>query len=483
MSLSDLWRVLAVALPALGALIANLPSVDLTYHLRAGDEILAAGAIPTTDTWTWTVAGSPWFDQQWLAQVILAATYKLAGWTGLAVLRAALVAVTFGLLGAAISRRNPGLGPRTVALLVIAAFAVAAVALALRPQLFGMALFALTLFLLESRRERPRAVWLIPVVAVLWANLHGSFVLLPAICGIAWIEDLHDRAPRRFELLRVGLISMAASALNPAGFGVWAYAMSLSSNPALSARVTEWQPPTLREPQGIVFCASVGVVIAVLARVRRRANWPALIWLFAFVIVGLMAVRGLAWWPLVAALVVGGLFEPDAPPAPRTFRPNRLNAVLVGAIALVMVMLLPVWRPLDPGLNAPAGVVGSAPAGITKVLADPMQTCQIERIWAPQAWGSWFEFAAPCNPIATDSRIELFPDWIWRTYDMIESGSAEGIDWLSNCGATVTVAAREQAALIRALESDVRWVLTYRDEDGAIFALKPGVEFEEGTVC
>ena len=50
MSLANLWRVLAVALPALGALIANLPSVDLTYHLRAGEEILTTGSIPTTDT-------------------------------------------------------------------------------------------------------------------------------------------------------------------------------------------------------------------------------------------------------------------------------------------------------------------------------------------------------------------------------------------------------------------------------------------------
>jgi hypothetical protein len=89
MTLADLWRFLAVALPALGALIATLPSVDLTYHLRAGSEILETGSIPTSDTWTYTVFGSHWIDQQWLAQIILAVTFKLAGWTGLAVLRAA----------------------------------------------------------------------------------------------------------------------------------------------------------------------------------------------------------------------------------------------------------------------------------------------------------------------------------------------------------------------------------------------------------
>ena len=38
MTLPRLWVFLAIALPTLGAVIANLPSVDLTYQLRAGAE-------------------------------------------------------------------------------------------------------------------------------------------------------------------------------------------------------------------------------------------------------------------------------------------------------------------------------------------------------------------------------------------------------------------------------------------------------------
>ena len=78
MTLPRLWAFLAIGLPVLAALIANLPSVDLTYHLRAGAEILAGQGIPTVDTWTFTAAGTPWTDQQWGAQVILAAVYQVA---------------------------------------------------------------------------------------------------------------------------------------------------------------------------------------------------------------------------------------------------------------------------------------------------------------------------------------------------------------------------------------------------------------------
>ena len=83
------------------------------------------------DTWTFTAAGTPWTDQQWGAQVILAAVYQVGGWTGLVVLRAALIGVIFGCLFAIGVRR--GLGMRRAAWLTLAAFLVSAVALGSAP--------------------------------------------------------------------------------------------------------------------------------------------------------------------------------------------------------------------------------------------------------------------------------------------------------------------------------------------------------------
>src|SRR4029078_7434414 len=96
MSFARLWPLLAILLPALAARLANLSSVDLAYHLRAGGDILNGAGIPRADAWTFTALGQPWLDPQWGAQVILATVYRLAGWTGLVLLRALLV----GLLSA-----------------------------------------------------------------------------------------------------------------------------------------------------------------------------------------------------------------------------------------------------------------------------------------------------------------------------------------------------------------------------------------------
>ena len=79
-TLGQLWAFLGVFLPALAALLVPMPAVDLAYQLRAGGDILAGHGVPASDTWTFTVFGTPWLDQQWGAQVILAGSYNLNPW-------------------------------------------------------------------------------------------------------------------------------------------------------------------------------------------------------------------------------------------------------------------------------------------------------------------------------------------------------------------------------------------------------------------
>jgi hypothetical protein len=468
MSLRALWAFLAVALPVLGALVASLPSTDLTYHLRAGAEILETGRIPSADSWTFTVAGEPWFDQQWGSQVLLAAVYQAVGWTGLAVLRAALVGVIFGLLFETCRRR--GIGVRSAAMLALAAFIVSAVALALRPQLIGMALFALTLLLVMDRRAHPRRVWAIPVIVLVWANVHGSFFLAPAVLGLAWLADLAEGRDRRYELVAVALVCVVTACITPFGPAVWAYAVGLSLDPAVTQRVTEWQPTSLRDVPGLLFFGSVLLVVGLIARLGRPVPWPTLLWLAFFFVIGAYAVRGVAWWPLGAAVAVATLLPvPNvaAATAPERRTLRRLNGAIAVLLVIVAVGLLPVWRPMDDGLRAPAGVVGLAPPGITAELR--RTATGDDRLFAPQPWGSWFEFALPEVPVALDSRIELFPASVWDDYVAVLDGAPGWERALETWRVTIVVAAGEGESDLGDRLAALGWRATFTDEDGTIY--------------
>lgn len=457
MTLERLWLVLALVLPALVSLLVALPAVDLAYQVRAGEEILQTGVIPAVDTWTFTVAGSPWTDQQWLAQVLLALGFRAGGWELLVVLRAALVSLSFGLL--VVTAMARGAAARTASILGLVAFALAAPALALRPQLFAIAIFAGLLLLVARRHRNPRAIWVAPLLVVAWANLHGSFILAPIILGYAWLDDLARGRPARAAIVLL-VLSTAATLVNPFGIGAWTYAAGIGVNPAISGQATEWQRTTPFTVPGLLFylSAAAALVLAVRERARLRApDWLLLATLFA---IGVWAVRGLAWWPFVAVFVIAGLPDALASASRRAnVRLTRLPMAIAAALVFLVVAALPWWRPADP-VTGRVGILSYAPSGIAAELRRIARPGT--RVLAAQTWASFLEWAVPDALYFLDSRFELFPAGVWEDGATIAAGGPPA-------DAALKVRGVEVLVLPAGTSLDLTgWSAVYENADGVI---------------
>jgi len=529
-TLGQLWAFLGVFLPAVAALLAPMPAVDLAYQLRAGAEVLAGNGIPASDTWTFTVFGTPWLDQQWGAQVLLGGVFQVLGWTGLALLRAALVGLTFWLLLGAIrsawsiaSVRAGGSAiassARTATLITIAFFVVAAPALALRPQLFAIVLFAATVRILVERSRHPRRLWLIPFLAIAWANLHGSFPLVVVLVALAWIDEVallrvptppgHPRRALRRRLLGstglaiIAAVSALATLVNPFGIDAWGYIVDLARDPAITSAVSEWQPPSPLDPAGFVFYLSLIAVLAVVAfrfrtdqgRTSARFFGP-LVSVGLFGLLGVITGRGLAWWAIAAPVAMVQL-QPGLKLADVRFRNlptlrartareasasegrrSRLNLLVMVVLVIFAVALLPVLRPAGPA-GVPILTLTEAPQGIAARLQRLVDRGELRpgaRVWVPQTWGSFFEWAAPGVRVALDSRIELFPPPVLADADEI-AGAATG--WLSTLEVRKVDAlvVRTGSASLRQLtdlEASTAWKQVYKDDDGSIWLPSSG---------
>ncbi len=478
LTFNQLWIWIAIALPAFVALLVPLPAVDLAYQVRAGSEILSTGAIPSVDTWTFTVAGTPWLDQQWLAQLLLALGHRAGGWELLAVLRAALVAVSTGMLVATALAR--GASPRTASILALAAFALAAPALALRPQLFGIALFALLLWMVAARVRRPRLYVLAPVVVLIWTNLHGSFVLGPVLLGYAWLDDVVARRPARvsFAVLVAGT---AATLVSPFGVGAWSYAIGIGANPAIAGQVSEWQRTSPLAMPGILFYPSVVVTALLMFRGRRSVSVADWLLLGSMTLLGAWAVRGVPWWAFVMVFLLAGVLQAGASPAgepaageppagepaagePQARAPRRslVNGITAAVLGVLIVVALPWWRPTDP-LTGRVGLLSYAPSGLASAVAT--QAPPGARVVVPQTWGSWFEWSAPDATYFIDSRFELFTSEVWTDHGALSGpGAGEVLDrWAAD---VVVVSAGDQIPT-----GD--WVEAYSDEAGTMLLRGP----------
>jgi hypothetical protein len=255
------------------------------------------------------------------------------------------------------------------------------------------------------------------VLVALWTSTHGSFVMGPLLLGYVWLDDLVHGRPATASLL-VLLVGSAATLLNPFGLEVWSYAAGIGTSSVITHQVSEWQRATPLSIPGLLFYTSVLAALLVAWRGRTRLRWPDWVWLVGLAVIGAWAERGIAWWPFGAVYALVPTLS--AVEVPRAERPTLIGALLAVAVGLAIVVALPWWRPSDP-LTGRAGLLTYAPSGLAAALVEAAPADA--RVFVPQEWASWFEWAAPDARYFVDSRFELFPAGVWTDYDAIASGA------------------------------------------------------------
>ena len=485
LGLRVLWAGIAILLPALLISVAPIPTVDLAYGIRAGNLILDGSGIPRLDTFTFTAAGLPWIDQQWLAQAIFAVVHRIGGWPALAIFWVAIVAAIEALLWRA--ARCMGAGARSTGVALLVGFVVAAQGIGLRSQLLGLLCLAGLLVLVADRRRHRGRLWLaVPIVAV-WANLHGSFPVGLALLGLAAVDDVAERRRAR-QAVVVWVLAALATLANPFGIDVWRYVATIGTDPTIARFVVEWGHPSPFDVAGAAFYASVVAVVAIVAvHVQRgsRPRWTALAWLAGLALLGAWAVRAEAWWgvgaaPAVAAMLGRARSRPEEGEPVTVVTMGRQPGLargplaFVAGLALLVVAIQPVWHPSPDGEGLGSRLV-DAPPGITRALADVLAERPAARVFNPQRWGSWLEYATPGGLFFADSRIELIPAAAWSDYLLVSAGDARWHEILEAWRVDVVVAAvADQPALATLIAGDPGWRVIYRDADGLVAVRSSG---------
>ncbi len=342
----DHWRKAATlvltALCLLGLFSSEIADTDFWWHLKTGQYIAGRHSLPVPDPFAYTTAMAPSspgesfvrhfnLTHEWLSQLLMYGVYALAGFPGIVMARALLLAALCGLSGFAAARLSQrfyaGIAAAGAAAAVMVAFA------ADRPSLVTFLGVAAFVCLLEMRR----GYWALPPLALLWANCHGGFplgwVVLLAYCGETVIRRAWTPESRRLWLASAGAI--LASGINPNGFGAVATMLAYRRSP-MTANLIEWMPPKLWGPPyafDLLLYAAALVLLLSWRRVRP-AHWI----LFAvFAAASLMAFRNIALIGFLAPVLLAAYFP----------YPVKLPDILkwtppvLAAAALAVVMTLP----------------------------------------------------------------------------------------------------------------------------------------------
>ncbi len=294
--------VLAVLLiPAvLGSSQTIFNDGDVSWHIATGEWILDHRAIPHADPFSFTWAGKPWVPIEWLAEVIYASAYRLAGYGGVAALVTAALMALHAVVYFNASRWIRG------ALLPIVAMDFALIPMLLaRPHVLTWPLLALWTWLMLRAREQDRAPPLVAALLLaLWANLHGGFVFGLAIAGAFGLEALiasSDKPKALRQWLLFGLACVAALFINGNGVEGVVHPLRFTQLQMLPL-IDEWRPSSPQRTP--FFFAVLAVTLALIVWKRPRLHWVRWLLLAGLLCLALLQARHQAVLAIVAAVVL-----------------------------------------------------------------------------------------------------------------------------------------------------------------------------------
>ncbi len=480
LSLSTQKLLVAIVFIAIFTMAIRVPvDTDTWWHLRSGQYIVDNLTFFATDPFSHTQLGKLWLYPK-LGQVFWYGLFALGSWTGLSLGLATLVTAAFALVWPV----TPGNGYIRAFATILGAITSSLIWMA-RPQIISFLLAGLVLFLLERyKRTGSRKIYSLPLITMLWANLHGGYAIALMLVASYVIGESVNRLTRHSDdpvlswrqigiLLGVGLVSLGTVALNPYGWKMWVYPFLTVNIGILREAIQEWNSPNFHMPITWPFVVMVLLTLTAMGRAGRRVDWSDLALVGLWGTWSLIAVRNVGLYGLLTVPALArygdaalGSFLPEGP---RTtagkssrllIRLNWLLLAIVGLAALAQISLtLARNGNMVEETNVPAGAVqfiqASKPAG---------------PLFNSYNWGGYLLFKLwPEYPIYIDGRTDLYEDDFIRRYLNVMAAGEGWQQTLDDDGINL-VLVEHTSALAKVMLQEPSWQRLYQDELAVVFA-------------
>jgi hypothetical protein len=520
-SASDLFFVALLGVLVFTALsVRLLGDAGIGWHIRTGQLILRTHSVPRFDSFSSSMSGQPWFAWEWLYDVVVGWLEGAAGLNGVVLFTASVIAATFALTFRMLLQRGTNI--LVAAMLVLLAASSAMIHFLARPHVLSWLFTVIWFWILESSEqssihsashpssEAPRSwrLWFLPSLTLGWANVHGGFLVGFALLAIYWIGavwrplkhrgDRFDeilakiRAGQRLRMLTwIGVLSAAATFVNPYGYQLHIHIYQYLTNRFLMDRIDEFQSPNFHYVAQKCFAGLLLLTLIACAS-RRRADkrvsvTDGLILLFA-VYSGLYASRNIPVSAILLAAIIGpwlseatdrlgesrwaGVRERYRRLAGFLHRMQSMEFSLRGHLGAVAAILFACW------VAAHGGQLGSTvlmnahfdgkrfPIDATDYLEKQEATGPF---FIPDDWGGYLIYRMyPRAKVVVDDRHDMYGEKFLRSYLTTIHIEPGWEDFLQQYPANFVIVPKK-SALANLLAETTGWHLTYGDDVALVF--------------
>ena len=328
----------------LGSFATEIADTDFWWNLATGRYLAQQRELPVPDPFSYTAElGEETYPgerrvrnfnltHEWLAQLVWYGVWVVGGFPGVVLLKSVLLTF-FCAAGGWLAWRRSGSRVAGVAA-ALAGVPFLLLFAADRPALVTFAFVALYTLILERYREggSVRLLYALPVLQLLWANVHGGFFMGFVVLGAYAADALRATPERRNPLWIAAGAAFLISGVNPSGFGIFSILAGYRRS-FLTSTLIEWSRPPLWGPP-YVFQALLYATAALMLWRWRRVRIADALLLVAFGAASLLAFRNLPFVALFAPVFLAA-YTPGV---------RRVNSRFAVAAALAVVAGLLAWR-------------------------------------------------------------------------------------------------------------------------------------------
>lgn len=401
------WLWLGVGLYAFLLFVSSglLNDSDTYWQIAVGQWILDHGALPRVDVYSFSMPGESWISSSWLAQVIYAASYNMAGWAGPVVVAAGGIAATFALLAHFLERRLP---PTHAVLVALAAVVLSTPHFLARPHVLAMPLMVAWThgLMTASERRQPPSFWLLPLIA-LWANLHGGFVFGLVLAGAFAIDALWNAEPSQYKPLALrwaafGLVALVACCVTPYGWGSILASRKILDLGELLRLISEWAPADFSRLSSFEF-----TILALIAGALYRGiklSPPRIALVLGLLHMALSHGRNLEIFALLLPIVVLTPVAQQVGLQPAgSGRVTFASAAMLAAVLAILTWTVTAHRTYaPPNSQSPAAAV------------EAVKAHHLRRVLNDRAFGGYLIWRQ--MPVFIDGRAELYGEKFTMAY-------------------------------------------------------------------
>ncbi len=325
-----LFFLLALIAFAFG--IKNLKELDIWIFFKTGEWIWLHRSIPTSDVFSYTFLGQPWTHIKWGYSLLAYFLQRLAGPEFIMVLQGlvnmALVYLIYQIAIRinALKKRAKDFNPVLLILALIGFWISAEYRMNGRPEMFSHVFTLVFLFVYFKSKSRPKTLYVLIPVQLLWCNMHDGYVVGLVLMPIFFFSDLLDSylKNKRFVFKRSMALTLGGiflvSMINPLGYKsllyAWEVYTQLNTNKYTPELFSCTFPEYWQQKEPIFLIIYLGIILFLVLKSKKIISilgFGYFVSLLFFLVLALNAHRNIIFFFLWSApLILSGVFNKKA---------------------------------------------------------------------------------------------------------------------------------------------------------------------------